>query len=591
MSRPDFSVMLASLRKVFANRLLLLFWNVDGLKAVVAEHAGIGGGGGAWRFSSAAASGLADFSAALDEALAGLRAAGVSRMPRRCLLVSRCVVPARLDLPIDPASPRPAAQMQELVCADMESVLAEAGALWSIGAVLAARGLLTPEQREKAALELAIRREQASSILFGQAACALSFVEQHELEESLAWQEKLQTLEAALACGWTGFLTDAEEGQQPIWLAAAVGLSTWGRWESACARHGLKLLGALPFTWSASETPDEAEPRVALEIHSEDVVAVLRRQGRVISARSEGRMERPLEVGWLTRMIEDWRAGGACAIELVCLHEADEAAAAALVEPLAERWGRAPTVRSQATTWTALLAFLTRRGREAQKTPLPVIRAGRPKKPIWKRAGFWQALVPCLVLAGLTGLETQQRMRLKAAESRYDLRTFEEQKKATIAQQEALIYQQQRQANLELAAKRQELARQIPELERLQAIEHMTTSLPRLLRLLANTIRDDVALDSVRNNTGSGDMGRVQVIGWSPSYSSAQTFALNVQAASGALNYIVAQTNIREAPGRTGQKGYQVSFWMLPVTEELGIEETAESENTPSRFSGSGGKP
>jgi hypothetical protein len=592
MPRLDFSALRDALRKTFATRLLLLSWNVEGLRAVVALREG----GKKWRYSDTAASRLADFAAALDETLASLRAMPGVRIPRACLLVSRCVVPARLDLPIDPDSPRPAAQMQELVCAEMEPVLAEAGALWNIGAVLAARGLLTPEERERVALELAIRREQASSILFGQTACALSFVEQVEIEEALLWQEKLQTLEARLACGWTGFTDTEGEGGAPVWLAAAVGMTTWGRWESACAKRGLKLLGALPFAWSVSEamaattetdktapepTATETATRVALEIHSEDVVAVLRRHGRVVAARNEGRMERPLEADWLLRIIEDWRSGGACALEIVCLREADQAAAAALVDTLSERWGSAPLTRAPAAAREGLLAFLTRRGRAAQKTPLPAIRFGLPRKPLWKKAWLWQLLAFCLTLSGIIGMEARQQAQIKEVQRRFDINDFEEKKKAMIAQKEAEFYREQRQANQDLAAKRQELARLIPELERLQEIERMTTQLPGLLRALAGNISDDVALEAVRNTPSGDDMGRVQIIGWSPNYSSAQTFALSMQAASGELGYVVAQTNVREAAGRTGQKGYQVSFWMLPVTEELGMEEEHEAAARP----------
>ncbi|MDR1889602.1 MAG: hypothetical protein LBQ81_09545 [Zoogloeaceae bacterium] len=577
MPRPDFSALLNALRKFFAPRLLLLIWNVDGLKAVVAEREG----GGKWRFSEPAGSRISDFAAALDEALAGLRVAGIARIPRVCLLASRFVVPARLDLPIDPDSPRPEAQMRELACAEMEPVLAEAGALWSIGAVLAARGSLTPEQRERVALELAIRREQASDSMFGQTACALSFIEQFELEESLAWQEKLQILEASLACGWKGFASAESGNSEPVWLAAAIGLSAWGRWESVCARHGLKLLGALPFAWSVSETPEETETRVALEIHSEDVVAVLRHRGRIVAARSEGRMERPLEAGWLMRMIEDWRTGGACALEIVCLNDNDETAALTLADALAERWGRAPIVRNPATAWRDLLSFLAQRGRNAgrdtQKMPLPMIRYGRPKKPLWKKAGLWQALIPLLIVACLAGVETRQRAQIKAVQTRLDLSSFEDQKKTQEAQQLTQFYQQQKQANQTLTARRQEVTRLIPELERLQSIEHMTTQLPRLLRALAASIGDDAALDVVRNSSDN-EMGRVQVLAWSPNYNSAQTFALNTQAASGALGYAVAQANVKAAKGRNGQDGYQVSFWMLPVTEELGIEDTASTK-------------
>ncbi|MDR0736701.1 MAG: hypothetical protein LBF51_07745, partial [Zoogloeaceae bacterium] len=151
-----------------------------------------------------------------------------------------------------------------------------------------------------------------------------------------------------------------------------------------------------------------------------------------------------------------------------------------------------------------------------------------------------------------------------------DEKEFNSKQQQNIAQQENRIYQEQREANRELKEKRDEVARLIPELERLQAIEGMSTRLPQLLRALAANISEGVVLQSVKNSGGK-DIGRIQVIGWSADYGDAQAFALEMQraASSGGLGYAVAQTNVRSESGRNGQPGYQVSFWLLPITEEL----------------------
>jgi hypothetical protein len=301
--------------RALAPALLLLIWDVGRLSAAVAWRQGR-----TWRFSEEVSSRLADFAPALDEVLALLRAAGF-RPPRRCYLAARFIAPARVDLPVDPEKPRRPQQMRELVRAEMEPVISETGATWTIGAVLAARGLIGPEARERIALELALRREQSNvPTYFGQMACDLGLIGKEDLQTTLRLQEQLQTLESSLACGWTGYR--GEPGEPPVWLAAAAGLALWGRFEAACKRRGLKILGGMPMTWSASETAGDAasraaggteegwtderrHSRIALEIHAEEVVAVLRHRGRIVSARVEGRMERALKVDWLLRLVAD----------------------------------------------------------------------------------------------------------------------------------------------------------------------------------------------------------------------------------------------------------------------------------------------
>jgi hypothetical protein len=554
-------------REVFSRRILLLTWDVGGMVGVLAR-----GSGAAWRFSGAVSSGKVDFAAALEEVLAQLAKEG-GKAPRACLMASRLVVPARLDLPVNPERPRSAAQMHAMTQDEMETPLAEFAALWNIGAVLYTRGLLTAEGRGRVALEQAERREQArtekSGGFFGQCALSIDLVAAHELEESLRWQSRLQTPESRLACAWSGYAA-AGEGEAPVWLGAAVGLSAWKEWKAALTKKKIRFLGALPLALSVSESPENADG-VTLEIHCEDVVAVLRQQGRIIAARSEGRMERPLEAEWLARLIGDWRSGSR-KLSLLCVSPADTKALRALEDDLARHWGNAPAPLSAETVQAALSQYLVARSRRADKTgDIPLIRFEQPQKPLVKRAGFWHVLLPILVAAALSGVEYRQRQQIRAVERNYDLKEFDSKQKMTLAQQESQVYQRQREANQNLRNKRAQLARLIPELERLQAIEGMIARLPRLLRALSANISEGVVLESVKNTqSGGGDIGRVQVIGWSGDYGGAQAFALEMQRAAsiGGLDYAVAQTDVTAKAGRNGQPGYQVSFWLLPATEE-----------------------
>ena len=59
-------------------------------------------------------------------------------------------------------------------------------------------------------------------------------------------------LESDLACGWAGHVP--AEGQTPVWLACATGLSTWEQWERACRQRNLRLVAASPLGLLAAGT-------------------------------------------------------------------------------------------------------------------------------------------------------------------------------------------------------------------------------------------------------------------------------------------------------------------------------------------------
>jgi hypothetical protein len=552
--------------------------------------------GAGWRFSAEAVSGLTEFGPALDEALDRLREQGV-KPPRQCYLAASFIVPARVDMPVDPGKPRKPLQMRELARAEMEPAVAEAGALWTIGAVLAARGLLTAEQRERVVLELALRREQGGQpTYFGQVACDLGFVAKEDVQESLRLQEKMQTLESALACGWTG--RRGEVGEPPVWLASATGLALWSQFEAACKRRGLKLRGGLPLMWSVSEaTPAALEAarapesdadgwmdarrhsRVTLEIHAEAVAAVLRQHGRIVSARVEGRMERELAADWLLRLVTDWRASGVDALEIVCLSEADEAAVTALRDELARHWGKSPVVTGVQAARRGLLECLARL-HKARVEALPVVHFGEPPRPLWQRTGFWHLALPLAVIAVAVGMHLSQRAQIRAIEARFDLADLNSKRQADIKQKEANVMLTAKREKQELEAARRELAKLMPEVERMQTIEGMTSNLPQLLRTLARNISDDVVLEVVRNSKSGGDIGDIMIVGWTNHYGSAQGFAQRVQRALDGLGYAVAQTDVRAGKGRMGKSGYFVSFWLIPrvPVDELGLDGGEDGE-------------
>ena len=226
---------------------LLLAWDIASLKAAV--HVGAAGTS---RIVATAESKQARFADALDEVrtlLAGQ--SGVS--PRRVALAARTLLPGVIDLPVAPDKPRPARQMRELLQSELEPILAEFGGLWSLGALLEARGHLSPVDRERVTLEEAVRRE-------GLAPLARYLRELYETEEA-ADQLRLDQRDGALhvrvlACPAVTFMKST--GHTP---------SRWYRETTGTLYARLAKNAGLRFTL---ESYDEATGAAAFRFEKEE---------------------------------------------------------------------------------------------------------------------------------------------------------------------------------------------------------------------------------------------------------------------------------------------------------------------------------
>ncbi len=545
---------------------LLLAWDVGGLHAALADGCTPDA-----RLLGQAFSGEGRLRAALAAVLEQLAAQGLAR-PRQVFLAARHVLPIVADLPVAPDKPRPRAQMRELVQADLEPALAEFGSLWSMGALMQARGLLDATERQRISQEEASRRQNRQSQLrFGEIALEIGLIEREGLDECLDLQAELQNLEASVAAGWLG----RTEERQALWLVCGVGERVYREWREALAEAGLRLAAVLPLAWLASDNEaspadghDSSLPRISLELQREEVVAVYRRHERVVAARSEGRVERKLGSDWLTRLIADWASEPRVALEIRALHGEDDALIAALAEDLALTTGHPCRARDSADSRAALWRNLLREG--GSRTPgLPRLVDKALRGSPWNNADLRRLAALGVVLASIGGVEGYQHFRLHRLEARMAERQQQEQERSKSAQQMALVGQQLASLGRSLDDARRQLEPLLADRARLDAVLSMQADLPELLYMLAQSIGDDAVLDEVHNDVTQASGAAVHVLAWSPSYTGAQAFVSRVAAAVRGRAWGVAQTEINERVGRSGKRGHEISFWLLPEEGEL----------------------
>lgn len=558
---------LAALRSRLAGKgkpWLLLAWDIASLKATVyVDEAGRG------RVVASAESKQARFAEALDEILPALARQSTIK-PRRVALAARYLLPGVVNLPVAPDKPRPASQMRELVQSEIEPILAEFGSLWSMGALLEARQYLSGIDRERVTLEEAMRREgRRTPLRYGETALEMELIERATLDECLDLQEHLQNLDATLISGWRG----RNEANQPLWLACGVGAGNHREWRDTLAERNLQLQACLPLAWLASEAEPENDGRrdhatISLELHREEVLAVHRQNGRIVAARSEGRMERPLQADWLTRLIADWAGDARARLELVCLHADDEAAAAAIRDDLGLSTGHPTRLRPVAESWERLWSQLaSEAGAELSRLPRIVERELRGS--LWNDHDIRRLAALAAVLAGLGVVEGFQQYKLYRLNATVAEKSRLEKDKSQNTQREAQFSAELNELAKDLDASRKKLEPLLNDHGRLNSISAMRHNLPDLLLMLARAVGNDAVLESLRNSKVGSNATSIQVVAWSPSYTGAQAFVGRVAEQTRVFGYGVTQTEIIERKGRNNKLGHEVNFWLVPESDDL----------------------
>jgi hypothetical protein len=555
---------------------LLLAWDVAGLRAAIVrgdrQHCEI---------VAQARSREAYFATALAEAAEQLQRQGHT-LPRRAALAARHLCPAALNLPLNPDKPRPDAQMRELLRSDMEPALAEFGGLWTMGALLFTRGHLSAADRDRVMEEEASRRQDRRSPLrYGETALEMSLIDRTALNECLELQESLQYLDGELMSAWKGRLENGEK----YWLAGALAGRQYRQWSEALAARGLRLDTVLPLAWLCSEHESGGQDgnkanagiearddiqRLSLELHSEEVVAVRRRHGRIAAARHEGRMERPLHADWLQRLIEEWSSEARAEIELVCLDEGDEDAARRVAADLELTGGHPVRVIAANAAWDALWpALLREAATEAPEHRLPRLAWRELRGKPWKNPDLLRVAALLAVVVALAATEGVQRYKLRGLQRTIAESAKKESENQKMAQLMSKANAEVQQVARDLESSRHALEPLINERNRLEAIAEMRRYLPDLMLALSQAIGNDAVLERVGNSRAGNDATAIRVEAWCPTYTGAQDFVNRVAVHTRALAYGVAQTEIRGETGRAGKNGYRVDFWLVQEPDEL----------------------
>jgi hypothetical protein len=316
-------------------------------------------------------------------------------LPEGAILILAGVVMEVLELPPS-ATARPAEEMNEMIRWELDSLMAEQSASWSLGKVLLGLGYLDRDQYASL-----IRMAGSSGAdRCGEVAIGIGLVDQEQLDRALGYQRALQDVEEELDCAWLP-LDENEER----WLATGVGRELKSQWSQAFAASGIQLRTLYPAAGPSAMAlgPDRVE-EIVLELHPG--VSVAQRRANRIPQRlarvygSDG-----------SELLEDCVQAVKAAAEGELLSVALTSQVPLepdFLETLRDALG-VPLAWIEDSTYSSDLAGLYGAGLHAvgavEKSSFPTLSTLPPSVPLHQRPFFFEAIGAGVLLALMIGLE------------------------------------------------------------------------------------------------------------------------------------------------------------------------------------------
>lgn len=500
--------------------------------------------GGSLVLGAPARSAAPEFATAIGEVLAALRETTKKRLPKTAILVTPSVAGERLLLPVDPAKPRPRAQMHELVRWEIEEVFVRRNEIWSPGAILEGRGHIDPALRQKL--------EQAAAASGGREHGALldayrRHVTPAQFEECLAIQESLAGLDEELSIGWSA-QPGADEDGRFAWYCAGLGSGLRDRWAEAFRKNGVfcawlyPQLGApLPLASPA------ADDRLLVDVRQEQFGLFLWKAARLSSLSIQPfprAADAPETIASaVSNIASDTRS--------ISVSAPDELAAP-LADALARTTGTAeiPTLDASAS-----MEGVARHALGLCPAGMMVrVEAQPPRPPVWKTPGFWPWAVIVLLALGIIAIETTLRVRASRNEWRLELLDIDYERQMQVKNEALKTQSEIKHLETVLAGKERELTAKKRRMAVLDdVILYRQKLVPALLRALGEAIPADVVLELLEENN---DRSGFYLEGWALTDTEGQRFGNQLNEALVPLGYKVADIRQSRGARRAGVEGF-----------------------------------
>lgn len=533
-----------------------------------------------------------DYQQAIKEVLTSLR--GQGWQGREAVLLTPAVLSAVVELPIAPHQPRNALQMQELIRWELEPLMIQHAANWSIGQLLLSKGYLTESQVEDV---LAQQKGKAKSGLgsghgaiysfkrFGEFAIDLGYISQAQVDECIARQAWLCADGDEVLCGWA--MSNASQknsnqknasqpadGSHSSWLVSGANAALVRQWELAFLNHKITLSDVFPLVGCAAALAPADNAILLLESAHGFVGALRQHEGEV---KAIDMHKRPA-MSVLDACLESYHHMVTPESNQLwfCLSPNDSLVA----KQLGDMIGReihtiSPISTSLSAGMQAVASHLLKHNRGAQVAGVSV---RGPKPSLFKRVEV-RAIAAGLVLLLLIGaLEASLFVRHQLAQNAHT-KTAESKKQfdAIVATAQAKVDEVNK-LKEDIKTKNATLANLN---ERFDFFASELTSrssfVQKLLENLNYAVTEDVVVNSIDETPKLG----IRFSAWALNEKSAQQFIQSYKNAMAPLGMELHDPIVRAQTGRLGLYGYDISFRLLNPSETAANTKPLDAAKLP----------
>jgi hypothetical protein len=528
--------------------------------------------GGSIHYSEPAMSTAPDMALAVGEVLAQLSERNKGRLPKKVVLITASASSDLLQLPINPQSPPPRAQMSELVRWELEESFEQQGDIWSLAALLQGRGYITAEQRQQ--LESADRTDRTRG---SNSSDYRNLVSREQLEESLTLQELLTDIDEELTIGWSAQSStdneDDEDGAQFNWYCGGTYNGLRSKWVRAFKKHGLfcsgiyPLLGAgYPLTGHGSESRllvDIRQEQFALLQGKADALKTLSIQAcdsgtanpETVAAAAAKIIQPETRVVYVSATID--QLGSISAALREAIPQAD-------IRPLPSDAPNAATQCPQPTL-ASLQGVAQHALKQCAPSMLVRIEGQAPRPPLWKNKQLWPWAIIALLLIGIA--TTEISMRIQTRHNLADLAQLEIEYKNQLSIKNQVLSTRREFLELKktLTETQQEIRKKTAHIHMLKSVVLQRQELvPGLLQAIGAATPINVFIDRLEEND---DRSGFNIEGWANRDTEGQLFGNQLNEELAPWHYKVGDIRLSRS-NRQGSEGFTLKVQLVKIETE-----------------------
>lgn len=495
---------------------------------------------------------------------------------RDAVLLTPAVLSTVVELPIAPQQPRNALQMQELIRWELEPLMIQHAANFTIGQIFLSKGYLTQSQ---VADVLAQQKGKTKSGLgtghgamysfkrFAELALDLGYVNQAQVDECIARQAWLSAEGDDVVCGWAmpsehqkNSVNNPADVNHSSWLVSGANATLLRQWESAFLTHKITLSDVFPLVGCAAALTPALDSILLIESAYGFVGSLHQKGGEVKTIDTH---KRPV-MTVLDTCLESYHHSitPECNQLWFCLSPNDSGVVKQLGDILAREIHYVSSINPQLSAgMQGVASHLLMHNRGAQIAGVSV---RGPKPSMFKRVEV-RAIAAGLILFMLIGaLEASLYVRNQLVQSAH-AKTAESKKQfdAIVAKAQAKVDAINKLKD-EIKTKNATLTN-LNERYDFFASELLTraTFVQKLLDNLNYAVTEEVVVNSIDETPKLG----IRFAAWALSEKSAQQFVQSYKNSMASLGMELHDPIVRAQAGRLGLYGYDISFRLLNPTE------------------------